>query len=263
MLYGMPVIVAFAVAACDSGKTSGSWTKRPINIDGDLSDWEEIPTTYFEQLESDIAASNDSSFLYVMFRIKNRFRARMIRFGGVTIWIDTMGGSEKVFGLRFNGSPDTDFQPPPDRAPENEERAARREEHMQQFMDENPVVLTLIDETSETPERIVDIDGADGPAAACDFWRDYAVYEFKIPLAQAAEYDVGLNAQFGKDLAVGLEWGDTGAMRQAFGRGDRQRSPDSLRRHSAWGERRDGRRPDGRPPLEVWLTTSLAASGSK
>lgn len=183
--------------------------------------------------------------------------------GGVTIWIDTLGGSEKVFGLRFNGSPDTDFQPPPDRAPADEEQAARREERMQQFMDENPVRLTLIDKTGDTPERVVDIDGADGPAAACDMWRDYVVYEFRIPLALAGEYNHALAARLGKDFAVGLEWGGMGAMRQGFDRGDRRRPPDSLRRDSALGDRRDSRQPGGRPPREVWLTTGLAASGSK
>jgi hypothetical protein len=258
LLFGIIIAVVVAVAACDSGKTSGNWTKRPINVDGDLSDWEKIPLTYLEQLEAEFAVCNDSDFMYVMFRFENQFRARMIRFGGVSIWVDPQGESEKVFGLRFNGAPDTDFQSP-DRAPEDEERAARREERIQQFMDENPVRLVMIDKTEEVPERIVDIDGADGPAATCDIWRDYVVYEFRIPLVQTSEYDLSLNAPMGKDLAVGIELGGMRAMRQASGRGDRQRRPDSLRHDSVSGERREGRRPGGRQSREAWLATGLAA----
>jgi hypothetical protein len=251
--------VALSTTACDSKAPTGNWTARPINVNGDLSDWEKVPVTYFEQLETEIAVCNDSSFLYVMFRFENEFRARMIRFGGVTVWVDTMGGKDKVFGVRFNGSPDTDFQPPPDRVPEDEAQAAQREERMQRFMDENPVALTLVQSSDDVAMPILDIDGADGPAAACDYWRHYVVYEFRIPLAQAGEYEIGLDASLQKELAVGLEFGSRRPRRDM----DRRQPPDSLRRDTTTRERRGDGRPGRRGPREVWLTTGLAASADK
>jgi len=249
------VVSIISGIGCETETPRGEWAGRPIYIDGDMSDWEGYSLRQFEKHGAEIAVCNDSDNFYVMLRFDSPRWPRLIRMAGIRVWFSPDADSGRTFGLKFNGAPKTEWRPPEGRFELNEEQRRRRDQRMQEFLENNPVVLTLIDNRNTEQETIVDEDDESGPKAACDQWLDYIVYEFKMPLSLIAGYDKTLKLN---DLSIGLEWADREEMRRIFGRGDRPPVRDTTRAESERVER--PRQPPGGEWTKpgIWFTSSLA-----
>ena len=67
------------------------WSEKSIQIDGQMTDWAGTPTTFFEESAVQLGLSNDSEELFILFRFTNQMWARLIRMGGLTLWVDNSG----------------------------------------------------------------------------------------------------------------------------------------------------------------------------
>lgn len=184
------------------------WSVKPIEVDGDMADWTGIETAYFEDNNTQLGLCNDSDRLYVLFRFSNQTYARLIRMGGLTLWLDNTAQKKKEFGLRYSGGPLlSQLQEPGmdgeggflDRlTPEQQERLQQRE-----IREDQITVLNTDNEIVET----LSIDGRKGPAVAYADLKGIYTYEFSIPLRKTDLLMYGLDVQPGQALSLGLEWG--------------------------------------------------------
>ena len=81
------------------------WSSGPIKVDGDITEWNDMPMNYFEERGVGLGLCNDRENLYILFRFNNTQWARAIRMGGLTLWLDNSGKKKKVFGLHYTGGP--------------------------------------------------------------------------------------------------------------------------------------------------------------
>lgn len=95
----------FFLASCKSEKAEIYWSAEPVQIDGQMTEWAGKPTNYLGKSGVQLSLRNDSENLYVLFRFSNQEWARLIRMGGVTLWLDNSGKKKKDFGLRYTGGP--------------------------------------------------------------------------------------------------------------------------------------------------------------
>ncbi len=78
-----------------------------ITVDGNPSDWDDIPMTYLEGGLRVVAASHDDDHLYLMFRFSDERLARRLLQRGVILWINGDGktkNKDEAFGIRYTGS---------------------------------------------------------------------------------------------------------------------------------------------------------------
>lgn len=241
------------------------WGGGLIVTDGQFNDWVDVPVTFFKDEKVSVGVANDSAHLYILFRFTDRQWARLIRMGGLSVWVDNQAKKKKDFGLKFSGGPkfDSAQMAPRKSTPESQRlRDDRRGE-----IPENQL---LVIDKARLVEKIIPMDGSEGPQISCGMTQDFYTYEFKIPLKKSELNCYGAGVAAGDKISIGLIWGD---MEQFKGRRAEGGGPVS-------GGIGDGPMGGGPPPggmpgggpgggrmqmpekQEIWLKTKLSVSSA-
>ena len=262
------------LVGCGTQKVEIHWSAEPMQIDGEMTEWGGMPTSYFEDSGVQLGLCNDSENLYILFPFSNQTWARAIRMGGVTLWLDNSGKKNKDFGIRYTGGPSPSEMQKPGMAgeggfqdnltPEQKERLKKQQESM---ADQIKIIYKKSGQEISIPAN-----DSSGPAASFASVQSIYSYEFRLPLQKSGAFDYGIGAQPGQTISLGLEWGD-------IEMGDRQ----SMRQQGGGGM---GMPPGGGPPggggmggrppsgpggpgmqkpekQELWVKTQLASPPAK
>lgn len=192
---------------------------QSISIDGRYDDWQNNSGSFLEKQKAVVAVSNDPDNLYLLFRTNDARWVRTIATTGLTLYVDVEGGKRKDFYLKFVGGPSRDQM----RLMMKQEFGARsRDSHQmpddmrRMELEDSPhdsVPTLFCYVKDQIDEKSIPLTGVEGPAAAFDTSRGFFVYEFAIPLGESAVRSYGLGASLGKDISVGLVWGEPMSMR--------------------------------------------------
>ncbi len=251
--------VTLMLTGCKTQEVPSHWLMMPIQVDGKMTEWTGLATTYFEEEGVVLGLSNDDKNLFIHFRFTNPTWARAIRMTGLTLWIDAEGKKDKEVGIRFHGGPSL-----------SELMAARggeqfdnlRQEQKQGFLEREAQTANkfIFFDNSYYVEASIPIDGSRGPAAGYDTSMGFYSYEFSVPLKESAVQFYGLGVQPGQTICLGAGWGE---MR--IGRGGMRGGPPGGFDGGPPGG--SGVRPPGgtggrriQPPekQEIWVKTQLA-----
>ena len=261
------IFLAFAgfiiAAGCNTQEVETQWSAGSVKVDGEITEWADMSTSYFEESGVQLGLCNDTENLYVLFRFDNPQWARTIRMGGVTLWLDNSGKKKKDFGIRYTGGPPLSDLEEPGASDPGGFRQSLTPEQQQRFADlEKDMANQIIVVDKEGNQKMsLPTDGSSGPAVCFGSLQGIYAYEFSIPLQRGDVFDYAIGAKPGQVICFGLEWG---------GRGDRQR----MRPEMGGGRRGGGGRggmgggpPGGgrggsrmQPPekQELWVKTELA-----
>lgn len=188
---GLIILLPGILAGCKSQRVGCPWTAHPMAIDGQRTDWNDVPFTYFEDQDVVLGLSNDDDNLYVFFSFKNPQWARTIQMSGITLWIDGAGKKNKEWGLRYRGGP---------------EMPGDSRERFQDKSMEMGAPFAIISKIKDQ-EYIVDTSGADGPAVSASISNDIYTYEFRIPIMSSDNDLYKSAATPGQIIGIGSEWG--------------------------------------------------------
>jgi len=208
------------ISDCNKTQLTGKWTSTPISIDGNISDWNDKPTNYFEDQDMMIGVCNDSTNLYLHLRTRNFMTASLIKRTGISVYIDRQGKNQKDFFVKFNDGPTKPIAPPPMIG--NLEKGQRTEagRQPQRRQKEIPARLTCRIK-DRIVEKIIPFDGSQGPAAAYDTSFGFYSYEMAVPLDYGSVLYFGLDTEIGREISIGAEWGDMGDMKKSAKSGGR------------------------------------------
>jgi hypothetical protein len=272
--------VAALTAGCKPQKVESHWAPQPVHVDGQIPEWGDIPLTYFKDSDVQLGLCNDSKNLYVLFCFYDARWARVIRMGGLTVWLDDSGKKNKVLGLRYTGGPPlSELQEsgmPGERETSGRRPAGEREGvlHRQALISNQ---LTIIDK-KRNKTTTLSADVSRGPIVGSGVVQDLYAYEFSIPLQSAENTDWVMVARPGQAISLGFEWGGMGDRRRVTedmggdraGGGDWGTGPRGGHgggRGGFGGGGRGGLGGGERPQLpekqEVWVSTILATPASQ
>jgi hypothetical protein len=254
---------------------------QAIKMDGKRADWSDSSITFLKDQEASVGLCTDSQNLYVMLSFRKPQYARLIRMSGLTLYFDPEGKDHKDFWVKFTGGPtmeeirqasgQSDDSAQRQMSPEAMERMNERDQNY-----ENQFLCYQKDRISEKP---IPMNGSEGPAVAFGVDEGFFVYEFRVPLKESSVRFYGLDAAPGRDVSVGMVWGefDRSAMREmrgdddGMGHGGIGGMPGGVpggmgeggRRHGGGGGFPGGGRQGREMPKkqEVWLKARLTSSG--
>ncbi len=197
------------LAGCKTQEVPTHWSAEPVQVDGEMTGWDGMPTTYFEDLGAQLGLSNDGENLYILFRFNNQTWARAIRMGGVTLWLDSSGKRNKNFGIRYAGGPSlSEFQKmrPSGEGGFREALTPEQQQRLSEMEKAGFDQITIIDKKGNQ-EMTVSSDGSAGPAACFASPQGTYTYELSIPLKKGDVSHYGIGAEPGQVICLGLEWG--------------------------------------------------------
>jgi hypothetical protein len=196
------------LAGCRSQKVQTKWSREPVKVDGEMTEWTGGSTVYFEDIGVQLGLQNDDKDLYLLFRFSNQAWARAIRMGGLTLWLDNSGKKKKDFGIRYTGGPPLSELPrmgAPSRGGFRETLTPEQQQRLRDIEENAADQITVIDKKSDQ-ETTLPSDGSGGPAACFASPQGTYTYEFSIPLEKDNVFDCGIGARPGQTITLGLEW---------------------------------------------------------
>jgi hypothetical protein len=255
------------VAGCNTQEVKTQWSTGSVKVDGEITEWADLSTSYFEESGVQLGLCNDTENLYVLFRFSNPQWARAIRMGGVTLWMDNSGKKKKDFGIRYTGGPPpSDLKEPGGPSPGGfrESLTPEQQKRLAYVEKEMADQITVVDKKANR-EINLRSDGSGGPAVCFASLQGIYAYEFSIPLEKGDVFDYAIGAKPGEAICLGLEWGGMGGrqrMRQGMGSeppGGMGGGPPGMGGGRP-GPGRGGPRMQPPEKQELWVKTELASA---
>lgn len=253
------------LTGCNTQEVQTNWSPEPVPVDGEMTGWDGITLTYFEDVGAQLGLCNDNENLYILFRFSNQAWVRAIRMGGITLWLDNSGKKKKDFGIRYTGGPSLSELHKMRTSSGGGFRETLTPEQQQRLLEMEKSTadqITLIDKKSNQ-EITMRADGSGGPAACFASPQGTYTYEFSIPLKKGDVFDYGIGAQPGQIICLGLEWGGMGKEdRQKMMKGMGGGPPGGMGGGPPGGMGGGPRGGSGMQPpeeQELWVKTRLAS----
>lgn len=196
------VLPGFSKTATDESV----WTGKPVTIDGQNKDWQDVQPLEKKKLKIDYAFKNDANNLYVLFTFKDFKYLSTLNSSGITLWLNSDGKKKKNYGIKFLRRMITadhfiallERQHGP--LPEDKKNEIKKKESYTIY--QNGVV-------KKDSEVIIPIKvaSAQAPAFLVSATSETMAFEFRIPLKNEEGKIVGIGTEPGKAIAIGFEWG--------------------------------------------------------
>ncbi len=272
LLLFAPVSLIGPTVGC-TGKIDSPLLNRPLVIDGDDADWGEA-RLFLKEIQGSLGLFNDTDYLYLSLGVTEPNLQRQIIARGFTVWLDSEGGKNKTFGIRFPlGIRGREFNLET-RGAWGAWRDRGADADQLQTMFERSVERSEVELIGPNPhqKRRLSLESGGPVQLAVTFTDLRLVYEAKVPFSEINALS-GAKPDFAKHLGLGLETGkfDFGAMRgQMPGRRGGRGTDGGLGGGMsgggpfAGGDRRKGSKAGMAPgsrleALELWTKVRLAA----
>ena len=258
MIGGLLIIAC--LAGCSALELESRWRDRDIVIDGDAREWSGL-TTYVEEGNIAVGATNDSENLFLCLHSPTREVAGQIVLRGLTVWFDPEGGSDRELGIH---------------CPMGAQEIPRVGESMASRDKMKDMILKHIENAASEAELLGPDDEVYGTFAvgeipgleiAVAYTEGRIVYELKLPLNKTEENPYALAVNWDKKVGIGFVTPeiDMEAVRETMGENMGDRMPPGgggggggmPGSRMPGGGRGEGMRGGMQQPLELWCKAVL------
>jgi hypothetical protein len=197
--------------ACSSLQQDSQVPDMEIKIDGFADEWKD-KYTYYEDKQALLAVANDDEYIYICLKTSNQELIKQIPRTGLTLWLDTEGGSDRTKGIKFpmgvGGMDRKKMKQMRDMDPEE------RKELVKQSLDEIEIIY------DENKEKFhISMAKKEGIEVAMEFSRYELVYEAKIPINDKKSSLFPIIVDTLNPVSIGFETTDMQEMMQSRGGG--------------------------------------------
>jgi hypothetical protein len=198
------LIAAILYTGCNQTEVQCHWATSPLQVDGQMEDWTNLPKTYFEDLGASLGISNDTHNLYILFRFQNRQWLPLLHQNGLTIWLDKTAEKKKDFGIRYFAKlPLDSTRIRQTQNPQWSGPASRRPPNMQQI--EQRAVEEIIILNDDLQLNSIPPDGSYGINASFGIIEGISTYELSVPLPKTDPLKYAIGTQPGQKISLGVE----------------------------------------------------------
>ncbi len=255
------VIAAFIALSGCAGSIELANVRRTIVVDGDNSEWTNIPS-HAEDNKLSVSTCTDDEFLYVCLASSDRATKMGIMHAGLMVWIDREGGKGKTFGINF---PLGGMRVDPPMMGGGDPNPATMQHTIESQMNE----LDIVGPGKKDRYRVSTANTGGIQAKIGRVGTETMVYELRVPLKITSQRPRALEAINGRNIGIGFETGEfPGPPGAGFrgGPGGGGFPGDGMPPHGGGGPPRGGGRPGGMPsgvggkPESIDLWTVLIMS---
>ncbi len=193
LLLGL-TFICYLLGGCNEKTFTSSWLGRPMTIDGNDSDWANVPTYFSEDNNVVLGVTNDESNLYLLLKSTNGGVGMQALMGGFTVWFDPTGKKNASFGVRFPMGKMSKDAPWTGKGSDEKPRDRNGPEFLSHLVSEQEQAgLNLIGPTKDDGHWMW-LNAAEdlGVRVKMSVERGLFVYELKVPLARKSDSAFGV-----------------------------------------------------------------------
>jgi len=185
---------------CRTKETHSNWKDNRILVDGDVSDWGNIPIILFEKSDIHMRIINDSEYFYCTVGFRDQTLAQMFKINGITLWLDRKAKNKRDFGIIYRSDIpiDDDMQRDKEFMGKIPPEQKARLEKMQKDI---PKGIFVIDKNG----YVIPLSLAYGPICALELKNGIYNMEFMIPLKITKDNPYAINTSMGEKMSLGIE----------------------------------------------------------
>jgi hypothetical protein len=226
------LLISMSGIACNAVEIDSSWVDHRIAIDGVRgSDWDGVMLKINNQPVA-IGFQNDSNYLYLLFSTYDQSLLRQLFWGGLTIWFDSGGGGDKIFGIHF---PLMAGQRELLERPEMKEGDMLDEGDRLEKIPFNVTDMEITGPLEDKKER-VNINQVKEIQAKISIANGNLIYELRVPFKGNESNPYFIGTQVGSTIGISIETADRSRERTTEferRRGDAEELPAGLREGGA------------------------------
>ena len=207
-----PLISLILIIGCKGEKLDCQWTNQPIEVDGLMTDWADLPKMYFEKVGASVGLSNDVDNLYIVFRFNNHKWLPLLSRSGLTIWLDPLAKKKQDFGIRYFAILPVNSTPIEKMREQPSEKTSGQRPNLPQM--HRRAVEEIIVFSDGKQLNSIPPNGSYGIAACTGNEGGIYTYELSIPLPDDDPLKYAIGANPGQDISIGFEI--TGMVRSDF-----------------------------------------------
>lgn len=195
------LLLTYSIVAGEPTLNS-SWRSSSMTIADTNSVWPISAQYTIDDKPIIIGLQNDGSNLYLLLKAEDRDTQMMIMRGGLTVWLDSKGGKNKKFGIRYPVGMRRRQGPPT----EGTERPMGDPEKMRAQIESNMDSIEIIG-PSENNRVKIPVKNDLGLWAVRSSGEGPAGFEFIIPLKESNATPYAISADAVKIIGIGIEAG--------------------------------------------------------
>ena len=201
-------LIAILISGCNDNLINSVWRTNEIKIDGNDSDWGNS-LTYVKNSNLLFGIQNDDKYLYLCLATNDQdLQAKIMRLG-LTVWFDTTGGDNEIFGIKyplsFQDLDHSNFNFNKSETPSTDEHNFNRENiNERMLMRQTDVEILGKNKNDYTRIGLSELKGIEIKVNIKNY---RFVYEMKIPLAYSKVTPYAINTDTSKTIGIGLETG--------------------------------------------------------
>jgi hypothetical protein len=195
------LLLTFSVGA-GAPTLNSSWRSSSMTIADTNSVWPISAQYTIDDKPIIIGLQNDGSNLYLLLKAEDRDTQMMIMRGGLTVWLDSKGGKNKKFGIRYPVGMRRPQGPPT----EGTERPMGDPEKMRAQIESNMDSIEIIGPAENNRVKIP-VKNDLGLWAVRSSGEGPAGFEFIIPLKESNATPYAISADAVKIIGIGIEAG--------------------------------------------------------
>jgi hypothetical protein len=251
-------LLLLIIVGCNTVEIDSTWVNHNIIVDGLRgSDWDGVMLKINDQPVG-IGVQNDDDYIYLLFTTYDRNLQRDIFIGGLTIWFDSSGSDNKIFGIHFPLMAD---QKKLSEVPGMKEGKLPDEGERFEKIPFNVTDMEITGRTGESKLR-VNVNQLKQIEAKIDASDGSLTYELRVPFKDAGLDPYFIGTKAGKTIGIGIE---TAEREKDYSsdferhRRDAEELPPGLRNDGADNSERDmPYRTEQKEPLRFWAKVKLA-----
>jgi hypothetical protein len=196
--YLFSLLMLLFLTSCGE-KIESYWLDKTLVIDGDASDWDELPLQYNKDMKIVYGIVNNDSEMCMMLRFNDQKVAQMFAVRGFILWANDTDSEKKLYGIHYH---DETLRDQFTARMRNRQRQDRQESDDPTFS-ETPTGTFKLAKNDSLLEIL--IDDVTGFAAAAGYQEGLYTYEFSMPITTVNGSPYYLDLSRSQSIKVGME----------------------------------------------------------
>jgi hypothetical protein len=188
-------------------KVESGWAEKPPQLNGVDDEWKEIVLNNEKKVAVDYAFTNDSQYLYVLFKFQDPKYLSSIQMTGMTLWYHTEGKKKKDHGVNFGQK---QFTSEEYIAYVESQQGSLPEEKKTELRQNPAYIVPFVEVINKKVKSATQSEpGSDALPARYMVSTQGTVITFEIalPLAKPEATAPGIGTEAGKLIKLGFMWG--------------------------------------------------------
>jgi hypothetical protein len=198
------IMILYTLVGCKTPDFDSHWTDHAFTIDGEDSDWQDVPLYQLESADVSLGLSNDEKNLYILLLFNDPALARQAGLRGVHLKVSQRDEEDLVFEFRYAGYDSLRLYS----KPRDSIWGSLPPDLQTRFISQQVTNINKIRVVKNGQSTIIEPESDTGLSAARITRNIFVGYEVRIPVQEGVTRPYAIGVGQGESFTIGFSLGE-------------------------------------------------------